>query len=112
MVETPPFPGPDRRTRDRSKGLLLRRRQKKAVEVERRQGGEGTSGIAAALELHLDQCKTRRALVDLLELWLTEARSAEQSSQDPDYTSAVERSIEIMKGAPDVETGMAMLQRK
>ena len=112
MLQTQPFPGPERRLRDRSRGLLLRRRQRKEVQVERRQGGQGTSEIAAALELHLDQCKTRRALVDLLELWLTEARNAEQSSQDPDYTSAVERSIEIMKGAPDVETGMAMLQRK
>ena len=105
-------PGPERRARDRSQGITLRRREKQVTGVERRRPIEGTAEIAAALELHLDQCKTRRAMLTLIETWLGEARNAPPDAQDPAYARALERSIEVIKGAPDLETGIAMLQRR
>src|SRR5688572_3640445 len=78
-----PHPGPERRARDRSQGITLRRRENQITEVERRRPIEGTAEIAAALELHLDQCKTRRAMLTLIETWLGEARNAPPDAQDP-----------------------------
>ena len=107
-----PHSGPERRARDRSQGITLRRREKQIVEVERRSPTEGTSEIAAALELYLDQCKTRRAMLTLLESWLGEARNAPPDAQDPVYARALERSIEVFRETPDIETAIAVLQRR
>jgi hypothetical protein len=112
MLEHDQQPTPERRTRDRSRGIELRRRLQQQVEVDRRQSGQGTAEIAAALEMHLDQFKTRRAMVGLLEQWLTESRSAELAEQDVEYVKALERAIEVMKSAADVETGIAVLHRR
>ena len=105
-------PGAERRTRDRSQGVLLRRRQKQQVALERRRPTEGTSDIAAALEMHLDQCKTRRAMLTLLENWLGEARNSPPEAQDATYAHALERSIDVIREAPDLETGIAILHRR
>ena len=107
-----PHSGPERRSRDRSQGITLRRREKQTVEVERRSPPQRTPEIAAALELHLDQCKTRRAMLTLLETWLGEARNAAPDAQDPVYSRALERSIEVFKETPDIETAIAVLQRR
>jgi hypothetical protein len=112
MPQENTYSGPDRRGHDRAQGSPLRRRRQEWVENERRRTNLGGFDIAAVLEMHLDQCKNRRAMLELLESWLTEARNAPQESQDPNYISAVERSIEVMKGAPDVETAIAILQRQ
>jgi hypothetical protein len=112
MSDTEPYSGPERRGSERSDDIQLRRRENRPVEVERRRSNPEGFDIAAALELHLDQCKTRRAMIALLEQWLEEARSREQESQDPEYISAVERAIAVMKGAPDVETAIVTLQRR
>jgi hypothetical protein len=112
MPENNTYSGPERRAHDRSQGTQLRRRRQEWVENERRRTNLGGFDIAAVLEMHLDQCKTRRAMLELLDGWLTEARSSSQDTQDPSYISAVERSIEIMKNAPDVETAIAILQRR
>jgi len=105
------FTGNDRRARDRLRGIQLRRRQEAQVEEERRQRERNGFDIAAALELHLDEHKTRRAMLQLLEQWLAEARN-EQGATDTGYVSAVERAIEAMKSSPDVETAIAVLQRQ
>lgn len=112
MLETRTYTGPDRRARDRSQGLQLRRRREQPVENERRRSAEGTAQIAGALEMHLDQCKTRQSMVRLLEGWLAEARGGAPEGQDADYERSLERSIAVMKEAPDVETGIAMLHRR
>lgn len=112
MLHYEPYAGPDRRARDRSLGVLLRRRQQQKVEVERRREAGGASEIAAALEMHLDQCRTRGAMLKLLGGWLAETRDAPPQSQDAEYARAVERAIAVMKQAPDAESGIAMLQRR
>jgi hypothetical protein len=106
------YSGHERRARDRSQGIRLRRRLKDPVETERRRPIEGTAEVAAALELHLDQCRTRRAMLTLIETWLGEARNAPPDAQDPVYARALERSIEVIREAPDLETGIAVLQRQ
>jgi hypothetical protein len=106
------YSGPERRAGDRSQGTPLRRRRQEWVEHERRRTNLQGFDIAAVLEMHLDQCKTRRAMLELLDGWLAEARNSPQESQDPNYISAVERSIEVMKSAPDVETAISILQRQ
>lgn len=112
MLQTEEYTGPERRSHDRSQGPLLRRRRNEPVEVERRRGVDGTPQIAAALELHLDECKTRRSMIDLLERWLVEARAGDESTQDAGYTRAVEHSLEVMRSSPDRETAIAVLQRR
>jgi hypothetical protein len=92
-------------------GTPLRRRRNEAVTVERRRSGGGFD-IAAALELYLDHCRTRRAMLDLLDQWLQEGRQREQDSESASYIAAVERAIETMKRAPDVQTAILMLQRR
>jgi len=106
------YAGPERRGRDRSEGLQLRRRRQEWVQVERRRANLQGFDIAAVLEMHLDQCRTRRAMLELLNGWLVEARSATPEAQDANYITAVEQSIEVMKSAPDVETAIAILQRQ
>jgi hypothetical protein len=89
----------------------LRRRRNEPVAVERRRGAGGFD-IAAALELYLDHCRTRRAMLELLEQWLAEGRQREQDPENLQYIAAVERAIETMKRAPDVQTAIVMLQRR
>ena len=98
---------------DDSERTPLRRRENRAVEFDRRRGGGSESfDIGAALELHLDQCKTRRSMIKLLEEWLAESRNRDPDTQNPEYAAAVERAIEVMKNAPDIETAVIMLQRR
>jgi hypothetical protein len=111
MTQTQEFTGTERRARDRLRGIQLRRRQEAEVEEERRQRNPNGFDIAAALELHLDEHKTRRAMMRLLEQWLADARS-EPGATDVAYVSAVERAIDAMKNSPDVETAIAVLQRR
>ena len=112
MPLTVPYRGPERRIRDRSQGFQLRRRDNQAVDVERRRIVDNGFDIASALEMHLDQCTTRRAMIGLLESWLTEANNAEAPARDEGYIGAVTQAIEVMKSAPDVPSGIAVLQRR
>jgi hypothetical protein len=104
----------ERRARDRSQGLTLRRRRNELIEasVERRRSESDGFDIAAALEMHLDECTTRRAMLALLESWLAEATSADSAEQDKRYVQAVERAIEVMKSSPDPLSAIAVLQRR
>lgn len=97
---------------DGSDGTPLRRRENRPVAFDRRRSAPATFDIGAALELHLDQCKTRRSMINLLEQWLAEARNRDQASQNPEYAAALERALEVMGKAPDVETAIVMLQRR
>ena len=112
MGETETYSGEERRTRDRARGIILRRRSNQLPQgaVERRRAAENNGfDIASALELHLDQCTSRRAMLTLLESWLTESSSA--AEPDEGYTEAVENAIRVMKASPDVATAIAVLQR-
>lgn len=111
MAETEPNGGSDESTDVPGDHTPLRRRENRPVEFERRRRPSNFD-IGALLEMHLDQCKTRRAMIHLLEEWLAEATSRDEASQDADYTEAVQRAIEVMRAAPDVETGIVMLQRR
>ena len=114
MATVQPFSGNERRVRDRSAGIQLRRRQKRAealAEDRRSNRGDGFD-IAAALELHLDQCTTRRAMLTLLESWMAEANSVTGEERDEDYVRAIGRAIEVMKSAPDPLAAIAILQRR
>ena len=104
----------ERRARDRSQGFTLRRRRQELIDanLERRRSERSGFDIAAALEMHLDECKTRRAMLTLLESWLAEARNAGPDTQDESYVQAVERAIEVMKSSPDPLTAIAVLQRR
>ena len=111
MAETEPNGGPDENADVPGDRTPLRRRENRPVEFERRRRPSNFD-IGALLEMHLDQCKTRRAMIHLLEVWLTEATGRDEASQDADYTEAVQRAIEVMRAAPDVETAIVMLQRR
>lgn len=111
MVDTETYAGPERREHDRSSGTQLRRRRQEPVENDRRRDLRGFD-IAGMLEMHLDEYKTRRSMLNLLERWLSEARNAAPEAQDADYITAIERSIEVMRGAPDLETAIYSLQRR
>ena len=115
MAEMETYSGQERRTRDRARGIVLRRRRSEAVPPaeERRRSNAEPNGfdIAAALELHLDQCTTRRAMLTLLESWLREASDGD-AERDESYITAVQHAAEVMKTAPDVLTGIAVLQRQ
>jgi hypothetical protein len=111
MAETQPNGAPDENADVPGDHTPLRRRENRPVEFDRRRR-PGNFDIGALLEMHLDQCKTRRAMIHLLEEWLTEATNRDQASQDADYTEAVQRAIDVMKGAADVETAIMMLQRR
>lgn len=101
----------ERRARDRSVGILLRRRQNRLAEIaeDRRRKTKSGFDIAAALELHLDDVTTRRGMIALLESWLSE--SSEGEARDEQYVQAIERAIRVIKTAPDLQTGIAVLQR-
>ena len=103
--------GQERRARDRSQGIQLRRRHREPVEVDKRRQREDFD-IAAALEMYLDQVTTRRAMIELLEAWLNETRTGDRPEHDDDYKHAVEHAIEVMKAAPDVLSAIAVLQRQ
>ena len=113
-METETYGGEERRQRDRSRGIILRRRRNELPEgqVERRQRAPVDNGfdIASALEMHLDEHKGRRAMLNLLESWLNEAKNA--AERDEGYSQAVEYAIEVMKASPDVPTAIAVLQRR
>ena len=114
MIETESFGGQERRTRDRSRGIILRRRRNELPQgqVERRRAPvQNGFDIASALEMHLDEHKTRRAMLNLLESWLQEATSAEAAERDDGYAEAVRYAVDVMKSAPDVLTAIAVLQR-
>ena len=116
MAELETYSGEERRTRDRSRGIVLRRRQRDRLPEgvpERRRAPPVNNGfdIASALELHLDQCTTRRSMLGLLEKWLIESKNPEAAERDEAYCQAVESAIEVMKSAPDVNTAIAILQR-
>lgn len=113
MPTTEPHSGQERRTRNRSRGIVLRRRQHRPVdkELERRRTNSSDFNIAAALELHLDQLTTRRAMIVLMESWLIEAKNSGPTEHDQDYVQGVIRAIEVMKTAPDPLTAIAILQR-
>jgi hypothetical protein len=116
VAELETFSGEERRTRDRSRGIVLRRRQRNPLPhgvVERRTAAPVNNGfdIASALELHLDQCTTRRSMLGLLEKWLIESKSPDAAERDEAYCQAVQSAIEVMRTAPDVLTGIAILQR-
>src|SRR5688572_14297176 len=111
MATVQPFSGSERRARDRSAGIQLRRRRKEPAPVaedRRSTRGDGFD-IAAALELHLDQIKNRRGMIALLESWLNEAKQA--AERDDNYVSAVEHAIEVVTAAPNLLTAIAVLQR-
>lgn len=111
MTETEPKSEPERPI-EGSPDIPLRRRQQRPVEFERRRSSGVTFDIAAALELYLDQCRTRRAMIHLLEEWLAEARNRGPETQDSSYVHAVERAIDVMNRAPDVQTAIVRLQRR
>ena len=107
------YSGEERRARDRSAGIQLRRRKKRAVPKadDQRQASDNGFDIASALELHLDQITTRRGMIALLESWLQEAKNAEASERDENYVQAVRHAIEVMTSATDPIHAIAVLQR-
>ena len=107
------YSGGERRARDRSDGIQLRRRQKLGVvdKADDRRRARDDFDIAAALELHLDQITNRRGMIALLESWLQEAKQADPAMRDQDYVRAVEHAIEVMTAATDPLTAIAVLQR-
>ena len=112
MVDTESFGGDERRSRDRSRGIVLRRRRNELPEGQserRRAPVQNGFDIASALEMVLDENKSRRAMLNLLESWLAESRNA--AERDEGYIEAVEYAIDVMKSAPDVLTAIAVLQR-
>lgn len=114
MVETESYGGEERRARDRARGIILRRRRKEQLpegQPERRRSAPVPNGvdIASALEMHLDEHTGRRAMLNLLESWLTEAKNA--AEPDEAYSQSVEYAIEVVKTTPDVLTAIAVLQR-
>jgi hypothetical protein len=113
MTTAESYSGQERRARDRSAGIQLRRRQKQPVAKteDRRRGGNNGFDIAGALELHLDQITTRRKMIALLESWLHDARQTDPTERDESYVRAVENAIAVTTASPDPLTAIAMLQR-
>lgn len=112
MATTEPHTGQERRSRDRSAGIRLRRRQNQLPDKadDRRRRSHDGIDIASALELHLDLVTTRRGMITLLESWLHEGKN-NPSERDESYVRAVERAIEVMSAAPDPVSAIAVLQR-
>src|SRR5688572_28653908 len=106
------YSGQERRKRDRSVGIQLRRRQKQSVDKasDRRSSSDNGFDIAGALELHLDDVPTRRGMITLLETWLQVANDS-LSERDENYVRAVTHAIAVMTAAPDPLVGIARLQR-
>ena len=115
MAETATYTGDERRQRDRARGIVLRRRRsepREGAEERRRTPAPNGFDIASALELHLDQCSTRRAMLGMLESWLAEAQNPGAAESGDGYRQAVEHAISVMKASPDVTTAIAVLQRR
>ena len=114
MAATETYSGEDRRARDRAEGIILRRRQQEPVPIDRRRSVQNNDAfdIAAALELVLDECPTRRSMLALLDTWLKEANNSAPEERDESYIRAVEHATQVMKTSPDVLTGIAILQRQ
>ena len=114
MGETAAYDGQERRARARSERIELRRRTKRPIEseLEQRRGNQNGFDIAAALELHLDEAPTRRAMIALLGSWLDEAKQSAPEQRDEGYVQAVEHAIEIMKASPDPLSAIVVLQRR
>ena len=112
MTATESYSGIERRARARSDEIELRRRQRQEGEDERRRRGRDGFDIAAALELYLDQVKTRRAMKELLESWLADAQGSGAAAHDEDYVQAVRHAIEVVGASPDPQTAIAVLQRR
>ena len=112
MTTAETYSGHERRRLDRSAGIQLRRRQKQSDEKanDRRSSSDNGFDIAGALELHLDEVKTRRGMIALLESWLKEAND-NVTERDENYVRAVEHAITVMTAAPDPVIGIARLQR-
>ena len=109
------YTGEERRLRDRARGIVLRRRRsepREGAQERRKTTAPNGFDIASALELHLDQCSTRRAMLGLLESWLAEAKGADAAERDDGYRRAVEHAISVMKSSPDVPSAIAVLQRR
>jgi hypothetical protein len=106
------YSGQERRGRDRSRGIVLRRRRVEPVDpgAERRRRTGNGFDIATALEMHLEEHTTRRAMLRLLDSWVAEARAS--TEPDENYIDAVEYAKEVIETAPDVMTGICMLQRQ
>ena len=111
MTATEPYSVSERRKRDRSAGIQLRRRESQQVEDDRRTQGQNGVDIAAALELYLDQAKTRRAMIGLLESWLADAQGI-GAAHDEGFIEAVKYAIHVMGESPDPQTAIAVLQRR
>src|SRR5688572_541052 len=112
MTVSETYTGQERRKRDRSVGIELRRRQKQSIDKanDRRSSSDNGFDIAGALELHLDEVPTRRGMITLLETWLQEANDS-LSERDENYVKAIADAITVMTAAPDPLTGIARLQR-
>ena len=111
MATAEPYSGQERRRRDRSAGIKLRRRQNALADKaeDRRRSSQNAFDIAAALELHLEQVTNRRGMIALLESWLGEAAASKE--RDKNYERAVKHAIEVMAAAPDSLSAIAVLQR-
>ena len=72
-----------------------------------------TSGfdVAAALELQLDRCPTKDALLRLLKTWFAAARQQGVSARMTQYRYALARAIRVMTKAPTAEEAILELQR-
>jgi hypothetical protein len=104
---------PERRARDRSQGILLRRRhEQRHTRADRRRSALAGFDVAAALELQLDRFPTRRAMLVLLESWLYCANPCGRSDREDSYTRSISQAIGVMATAPDPVTATAMLQRR
>lgn len=113
MATVESYPGQERRARDRSGGIQLRRRQRKPIdkEADKRRSNDNGFDIAAALELHLDLVTTRRGMIALLETWLQEAKGGDSAERDENYVRAVRHAIQVMTDARDPLAAIAVLQR-
>jgi hypothetical protein len=107
------LPAVERRRRDRSQGILLRRRHGQIVHthIERRCQWSGFN-VAAALELHLDEFPSREAMLVLLQSWRYAADAGAANAFDDDYDTTISRAIDVMRTAPDVATAIVVLQRR
>jgi hypothetical protein len=104
---------PERRARDRSQGILLRRRhEQRHTRAERRCGALADFDVAVALELQLDRFPTRKAMLVLLESWLYCANPSGRSEHEDSYARSISQAISVMATAPDPVTAIAMLQRR
>jgi hypothetical protein len=113
VTERAEIRAPERRARDRSQGIALRRRQGQLVYTrhERRRTRHSGFDVAAALEMHLDRFPTREALVVLLDSWLYQAERSGLCDEREAYCTALELALDTMKAAPDPVAAITVLQR-